>query len=64
MNAKLSTVEKLNSTQYRDEIVQEAVDRMSRSKNIIIRGAPEIAADNTQRKIHDSAIVKKVLETV
>lgn len=64
LNNKLSNVESLNSIEITDKIANEAVERISRAKNVFIRGVPEPAGDTQNKKDSDRRIIEEVLNAV
>lgn len=65
LNNKLSQFDAVNSIEFTDNIANEAVDRIVRAKNIIIRGVPETSSGDAQlRKDDDTNKIKLVLDTV
>lgn len=45
----------------KEAIIQETVDRISRSRNVIVRGVPEVTGSLEERRRHDSAKVSEML---
>ncbi|CAG9829715.1 unnamed protein product [Diabrotica balteata] len=65
LNDKLSQINLFKSTEFTDNIANEAVDRITRAKNILIRGVTESSSGDVQRRKDDDANkVKLVLDTV
>lgn len=64
LEAKFDTNGTAPSASQKEDIVREAVERIGRSKNIILRGVPEINGTVDERKHHDSRVLSKVLGAV
>ncbi|KAL3279475.1 hypothetical protein HHI36_016985 [Cryptolaemus montrouzieri] len=64
IDSKISKVDYISSAQFADNIANEAVDRINRAKNFIIRGVPESAGDLSTKKKHDIEIVNEVLRNL
>lgn len=61
---RLSTEDQSAPPKIADTVVNEAVDRINRAKNIFVRGVPEITGDIETKKNHDGGILKNILDTV
>lgn len=64
LNDKLNQKDSLKSTEMIDTIANEAMDRIHRAKNILIRGVLEHMGDIQSKKDHDLNKVKSVLNVV
>ena len=64
LSKKLEPVNEIQSPVFIDNITNEAIDRIKRSKHIIIRGAVEINGTSSEKTAHDSTIVANVLKAV
>ncbi|CAH1108384.1 unnamed protein product [Psylliodes chrysocephalus] len=60
INNKLSVIDHLSSAQFTDQVAHEAVDRMTRAKNVFIREIPEVAGDVTVKKDLDKSKIAEV----
>lgn len=47
-----------------EEITMEAVERINRSKNIIVKGIPEQVGDNNQRKAADHKVIADLVDVI
>lgn len=45
-------------------LVKETIERLNRSKNVIIRGVPERAGSRDERRDHDAAKVSEILDVI
>lgn len=64
LNDKISTVESFNTVEFVDSTANEALERINRSRNVLIRGVPEVEGDIPSCKDHDLAKIKEILHTV
>uniref|UniRef100_A0A6P7G4K3 Uncharacterized protein LOC114334099 n=1 Tax=Diabrotica virgifera virgifera TaxID=50390 RepID=A0A6P7G4K3_DIAVI len=64
LEIKLSSADQHSSPQFAENIANEAVDRINRAKNVIVRGVPESTGDIQTKKDEDKKFLEEILSAV